>query len=577
MENLISIEKSAPIEMRDGTILRADVYRPQDNEKHPVILMRTPYGRNSTANSAYLNILDAVLAGYVFIVQNIRGTFDSEGEWEEGDIYYTIEGPDGYDTVEYLATQKWCDGRIGTAGFSYCGNLQWILAKENPPHLKAIAPWSCGTAGQAETTLLTGVTELSGMLSWALMMGMNMADRMDSQGNDTKRMRQMLNEASENPAVVCNYLPLNDAPHLDFEGLKDIWIHRVLNPIKGKDYLEKGRPAYAKVAVPCFHVSGWYDYFTWGTFHSYLQMKDKGGSPIARAGQHILVGPWGHMGPLNTNGAFGAIDFGIQGGAGANLSSYNIAFFNKYLRGMDIKLPAVRYFTMAGNIWREADAWPLPETKWLRFYLHSHGHSNSAAGDGLLSLEEPGSEPADTFSYDPLRPVPTAGRRGREGSGLTAGPMEQSLIEKRDDVLCFSTKELLKNTEITGPLELHVFAATSARDTDFCAKLCDVYPDDRSFNVATGIIRARYRRSYFEPEYVTPSNIYEYTINLGNTSQVFKKGHRIRIDITSSNFPEWDRNMNTGNPIGKDVIGVTALQTVFHQMDYASYIDLPFV
>jgi len=242
MQNLISIEENAPIEMRDGTILRADIYRPADNNKHPAILMRTPYERQRSINSSYLNIMDAVSAGYAFIVQNIRGTYDSGGKWEEGDVYSLIEGPDGYDTVEFFANEKWCDGNIGTAGFSYCGNLQWILAKEKPPHLKAIAPWSCGTAGQAETFILTGTIDLAGLLSWAIHMGLANADKMEKEGKDVSGMRQLLNHADEYPEAIYNYLPLKDVPCFNFEGVRDIWINRVLNPVHGPEYLEKGRP-----------------------------------------------------------------------------------------------------------------------------------------------------------------------------------------------------------------------------------------------------------------------------------------------------------------------------------------------
>jgi putative CocE/NonD family hydrolase len=276
-------------------------------------------------------------------------------------------------------------------------------------------------------------------------------------------------------------------------------------------------------------------------------------------------------------GAFGAIDFGIDGGYGANLSSYNISFFDKYVRGMNVDLTVVRYFVMGRNKWQESDTWPLSRTEWQRYYLHSKGHANTSEGDGYMNGDKPDSEPEDIFVYNPHMPVPTTGRRGRESIGFVAGPLEQSHIEKRNDVLCFSTSRLGKDTEITGPLELHLYASTTARDTDFCAKVCDVYPDGSSFNVATGIIRARYRKSIFEPELVKPGEINEYIINLGNVSQVFKKGHRIRVDTKSSNFPEWDRNMNTGNPSGEDDTGVAAMQTIYHMSEYASYIDLPVI
>jgi hypothetical protein len=246
---------------------------------------------------------------------------------------------------------------------------------------------------------------------------------------------------------------------------------------------------------------------------------------------------------------------------------------------MDVDMPAVRYFVMGKNIWRDAAAWPPPETKWQRFFLHGKGHANTSGGDGLLSRDEPGKEPADAFVYDPLHPVPTIGcwlycQLGKVAPGV----QEQSPIERRDDVLCYTTPELKEDLEVTGPLELHLFAATSVRDTDFVAKLVDVWPDGRSFNVTTdGIIRARYRKSLFAPEPVTPGEVNEYVINLQAVSQLFRKGHRIRINVTSSSFPLFDRNMNTGNQIGDDAKGIIASQTIYHQREYASYIDLPVI
>ncbi|MBN2075810.1 MAG: CocE/NonD family hydrolase, partial [Dehalococcoidales bacterium] len=227
-----------------------------------------------------------------------------------------------------------------------------------------------------------------------------------------------------------------------------------------------------------------------------------------------------------------------------------------------------------------ADTWPLPNTRWQRYYLHSKGNANTMSGDGVLSPDEPGSEPVDTFVYDPHQPVPTVGGSmigGTAGFGLVAGPLEQSPVEKRNDVLCYTTTELEEDVEITGPLEMHIFAATTVKDTDFTAKLVDVCPDGRSYNLSDGIKRARGLKSESDPELIKPGDIYEYVITLGPTSQLFRKGHRIRIDISSSNFPYYDRNMNTGNPIGEDARGITATQTIFHQPDYSSYIDLPVI
>jgi len=334
------------------------------------------------------------------------------------------------------------------------------------------------------------------------------------------------------------------------------------------------RQRFENVKVPCFYVCGWFDIIEWASFEGYSTLKERAGSQIAREGQHLLLGPWMHGRLLDF---LGNIDFGrIAGGRYARVSGQNIAFFDKYLRGRDIDIPKVKYFLMGKNVWRTAEDWPLPQTEWQRYYFHSKGNANTAAGDGSLSRDEPGSEPPDVFVYDPFDPIPTVGGRVI-GVGLTPGPLEQYHIEKRNDVLCYTSAELKEEMEVTGPLEVHLFAATSARDTDFTAKLVDVYPDGRAYNVVEGIIRASGRKLTGERELINPGEINEYVISLGNTSQLFKKGHRLRVDISSSNFPAFDRNMNTGNPLGEDSSGVSATQTIFHQGNSASYILLPVI
>jgi putative CocE/NonD family hydrolase len=232
---------------------------------------------------------------------------------------------------------------------------------------------------------------------------------------------------------------------------------------------------------------------------------------------------------------------------------------------------------MGRNRWKNAETWPLPETQWQRFFLHSRGHANSAGGDGELNREEPGRESPDIFVYNPLDPVPTRGGRLNPDLNQAAGPQDQTIIEKRTDVLCYTSAELKEELEITGPLKLHLFAATSVVDTDFFVKLVNGYPNGLAINVAEGAIRARYRKSILRPELVSPGEINEYVIDLASTSNVFDRGHRIRLDITSSNFPRFDRNMNTGNPFGEDALGLPAMQTIFHQPGQASYIELPVI
>lgn len=579
MANSIKVEKGVPMTMRDGVLLRADVYRPGDRQKHPAILMRSPYNRTMVLDLNFLNLIDVIMSGYALVVQNIRGTYDSGGVLGLGDVSLSREALDGYDSVEWVASQPWCDENVGTAGGSYLGILQWITARGNPPHLKAMAPWISGS-GSVEPSRLNGIVNLGVASGWVLGMALEIASWQKEMGKDVSYALEVLHRAYVQPEEVYNYLPLKDVPHFNFEGIKEVWSNRILNSDwENPEFVEKTRTQYEKVKVPCFHVSGWYDFYPSGTFSHYLNMKEKGGSAVARKSQHILMGPWLHGGP-STGTSVGDMGFGeLAGIQGSQLSQYNLAFFNKYVRGLEVDLPRVRYFVMGRNVWRNAETWPLPQTHWHRYFLHSQGSANSSVGNGWLSQEEPGVETPDIFFYDPHNPVPTIGCRGStQLLRVAPGIQEQSPNERRQDVLCYTTTELKEDLEVTGPLALHLFSATSARDTDFVAKLVDVYPDGRAFNVTTdGIIRARYRKSLYQPELVTPGEVNEYVINLEVTSQLFRRGHRIRIDITSSSFPEYDRNMNTGNPIGEDAKGITARQTVHHDREYSSYIDLPVI
>ena len=570
MKESIRIDRNIPMEMRDGTLLRGDIYRLDDSEKHPAIFIRTPYNK-LLEYGHFLNLVDAAFAGYAVIVQDCRGRFASDGEWNATAGISAVERRDGYDSVEWIVNQKWCDGNVGMQGLSYAGNLLWITAEENPPHLKAIAPGICGMGGSGE---VTGVLALGLWSTWIANMALDVADRMERQGKDISLMRQMLNRALLNVDEVVNYLPLKDVPHFQFAGVREMW-NFLLNPPRSR----AGSPrsfAYEKVTVPCLLSSGWYDFATFGTTQNYLGMREKGASQRAREGQHILMGPWIHSRYLSS--LAGDMNFGPSAGTpGAQTSEHHLAFFDKYLRGMDVRLPVVRYFLMGRNRWQEADGWPLPQTKWHRYFLHSGGRANTSGGDGLLTRNEPGAESPDTFVYNPHSPVPTTGGRSVPGGMVVSGPIDHSNLERRGDILCYTTPELAENAEVTGPLVFHLFAATSARDTDFTATLLDVHPDGRSFNVADGIIRARFRKSIFEPEMVTPGEVNEYIIDLGNTGQLFRKGHRIRVDISSSNFPAGDRNMNTGNPTGVDAVGIPATQTIYHQQGYASFVDVPVI
>jgi putative CocE/NonD family hydrolase len=568
----IRIDRDIPMKTRDGITLYADIYRPDDREKHPAILTRSPYNKLFSGVSDYLPAVDAAFAGYAYVVQDTRGRFASEGQFIPGGP----EGPDGYDTVEWMASESWCDGNVGMSGGSYLGRIQWQTALEAPPHLKAIAP-QITTAGPLSETRMSGHIEWEQSISWFATMAVDMIDKLEKQGKDVSKMRDSVNWARFHPDEVCSYLPIKEIPYFNFEGISQGFrpemAEAVLSLFKSEEDLYWN---YSKVQVPCFHASGWYDLFTGSLFANFRGMQQKGGSDLARKGQHVLCGPWVHGGQLL---AFaGDIHFGpVARGIAAMTKERHLAFFDKYLQGKELHIPAVRYFVMGLDQWKKAEEWPLPQTDWQRFYLHSGGRAQTASGDGLLSREEPASEPPDIFIYDPLNPVPTLGGRNLPTGRLVPGPIDQAPIEKRHDVLCYTTPALKADVEITGPLKLHLFASTSARDTDFTAKLINVYPNGAAYNLAEGQIRARYRKSLLKPEFITPGDVVEYEIDLAATSILFRKGHRIRLDITSSNFPRIDRNMNTGNAFAQDASGVPARQTVFHEPAYASYIDLPVI
>jgi hypothetical protein len=568
----IRIDRDIPMKTRDGITLYADIYRPDDREKYPAILVRTPYNKLYSADSEYLSAVDGAFAGYAFVVQDTRGRFASEGQFFPGGP----EGRDGYDTIEWIASEPWCDGQVGMFGASYLGRNQWQAAMESPPHLKAIAP-QITTAGPISETRMTGHIEWEQNVSWFAGMAVDMIDKLEKQGKDVSKMRESVTWALFHPYEVCSYLPIKEIPYFNFEGISQGFqpekMEGLLAMFKSEEDLYWD---YSRVEVPGFHSAGWYDLFVGSLFINFQGMRQKGGTEAARNGQHVFCGPWIHARYLLQYA--GDVHFGpMARGIASRASEHHIDFFNKYLKGEKINIPAVRYFTLGLDQWKTAEDWPLPQTEWQRFYLHSRGQANTASGNGRLNRDEPGPESPDLFIYDPLKPVPTLGGRNLPTGRLVPGPIDQTPIEKRPDVLCYTSMELKEDLEVTGPLKLHLFASTSVKDTDFTAKLVDVYPNGAAYNLAEGQVRARYRKSLLKPEFVTPGEVVEYVIDLAHTSVLFRKGHRIRLDVTSSNFPRIDRNMNTGNPFAQDATGIPAMQTTYHDSAYASYIDLPVI
>jgi putative CocE/NonD family hydrolase len=330
---------------------------------------------------------------------------------------------------------------------------------------------------------------------------------------------------------------------------------------------------YDKISVPAYIIAGWYDLHTAGTLSDYTRLDDE-----TKKHSKLIVGPWIHEALLMQK--VGGIDYGVRASGDAiDLIGIQLRWFDYWLRGIDngiMREPPVYIFVMGDNVWRNENEWPLARTQYTNYYLRKDGKSASVGKEGCLSLEPPSNETPDVFNYDPLDPVPTCGG-GIFSTVRDCGPLDQRSIEQRPDVLVFTTPTLTKDVEVTGPVSMKLYAASSAPDTDFTAKLVDVWPNGEAYILLDGIIRARYRNSEESPSFIKAGEVYEYTIDLAATSNVFKAGHRIRVEVSSSNFPRYDRNPNTGHPIGVDAETRVANQRIFHDSERPSHLILPVI
>jgi len=569
MTGTVRIEANVPIEMRDGTRLRADVYRPDRAGRYPAIVVRTPYNKEGFDHGLF-HPVQLARAGYAVVVQDIRGRHASGGKWERHRMF-EVEALDGYDTVEQIAAEPWCNGSVGLAGGSYLTAMQWITAMANPPHLKAFAPHVGDIGTNIAPPPETGAVSFYSAANALPLTAADLVDKLEREGEDVADLRDQLERAIRDPYWVIHYLPFKDIPLARYEPIR-LMLEQRLRPPSMEELARRKR--YDKIHIPGMHIGGWFDQLEQAIIHNCLKVKELGSSPLARQSQYLMIGPWDHGSLRNF---LGNMEFGPASADEFRIRRHILDFYDRFLRERDIDIPAVRYFVMGRNEWRSAEAWPLPETEWQTWYLHSGGRANSSHGDGVLSRDTPSDEPPDEYAYNPLNPVPTVGGKLLAMGGMVPGPVDQSSIEQRSDILCYTTEELPADIEVTGPLRLVLHASTNAADTDFTAKLTDVQPDGRSLLIAEGIQRASYRNWRYEHEPIEPGALLEYTINLGNTSHLFRRGHCIRVQISSSNFPLYDRNMNTGRTIGEDAVGVIAEQTIYHDRHCASRIELPVI
>ena len=575
-ESTLTVERDVAVPMRDGTLLRADVYRPATG-RHPVILQRTPYDKGlTTIAMLMLDVIRTASAGYAVVIQDSRGRYASDGE------FYTFRDDiaDGYDTVEWCGVQPWSDGNVGMYGASYVGATQWLAALSRPPHLKAIFPLITASDYHEGWTYQGGAFALGFNASWTMTgLAPDTAMRL---AKDRPELRDDVGQLLSGIDDMCDafrHLPLKDFPF--FHQSASYFYDWVAHP-DDDDYWAQINieNRHDTIPVPACNVGGWYDIFLGGTIRNYLGMRERGATPPARDGQKLVIGPWHHTLPLNN--VVGEANFGLSTTQlAAGLDGLHLRWFDYWLKGEQnglLEEPPVRIFVMGENVWRNEDEWPLARTQYTPYYLHSAGNANSLRGDGSLSPAAPRSEPTDVFVSDPRHPVPT------KGGGLCCWPaavpggaFDQRSVEEREDVLVYTTPILEQGVEVTGPVTVTLYAATSATDTDFTAKLVDVHPEGYAQNLTDGIMRGRYRVSKAQATLLKPDEVYEFTIDLWATSNVFKAGHRIRLDIASSNFPRFDRNPQTGEASGEASRLEPALQRVFHDEAHPSHVVLPII
>ncbi len=569
----IRVERSVRVPMRDGTRLSTDLYFPENaGEKLPVILIRTPYDKTSffmqrTRKGPYI----FAGQGFVVAVQDVRGRFESEGT-------FTVskrDSEDGFDTVTWLGTQSWANGNVGTYGCSYLGEVQILQSKLRNPYLKCMIPQAAGTAlGTAGDRYRFfpyngGALELAPIVGWFYQNGSKVFYR------PQPRIRDIDFKKIWWSLPVIDMLKKAGVPPTDFE---DCVSHEPADPW----WEEFGYIAEAdRFDVPVIHVNSWYDYGVADTLYFFNLFQRNAESAVCRDNQFVIVSPTAHCDSEYTSEQtlVGKRDVGDPR---FDYWRIYVAWFDHWLKGIKngiTNMPRVQIYVMGRNQWEADNEWPLARTRFTKYYFHSNGRANSRFGTGRLDTERPGDEPSDHFTYDPKTPVPSVGGpiccTGTPDA--PPGGFDQSEVEVRNDVLVYTSSVLEEGIEVTGPLQVVLYVSSSAPDTDFTGKLVDVYPDGAAYNVQEGILRARYREGFDRKVFMKPGKVYEVKIDLHATSNLFGPGHRIRVEISSSNFPRFDRNLNTGGNNFDETEWVIAQNTVHHSADYPSHIILPII
>jgi len=564
----IQVEKNVPARMRDGVVLRADVYRPSAPGAYPVLLQRTPYSKHDATSAKRFSTLAA--RGFIVVAQDTRGRYTSDGVAVPHD-----EADDGFDTVQWAASLPGSNGKVGMFGGSYLATTQLQAATRQPPALTALFPAS-SYASRHEMVFQGGAFYLSDGLSWNLGQAVDVRRRVFTP--DVDRDGPIGLDAAQRKLLGSTWywhLPLKSMNELDIRRFSPGYFQMLDHPDFGPFWAPGDiRSQHHRFTVPAFHLTGWYDTLLTGTLANFTGLRANAATETARRYQRLIIGPWTHARPSASSTKIGDVDFGPE--AGFDSEELTIRWFDHWLKGGDravVETAPVRLFVMGENRWRDEQEWPLARARQTAYYLRGGGRANTLEGDGVLHPDAPGAaDRADRYVYDPANPVPT----GASG-GYSRTPADQRAVEQRSDVLVYTSAPLEQDLEVTGPLALTLWVSSSARDTDFTGKLVDVFPDGTARALADGILRARYRNGTTRPSLLAPGEPTEITIDLGATSNLFRAGHRIRLEVSSSNFPRFDRNPNTGGVFGEDREVRKAEQTILHDAAHPSRLILRIV
>ncbi|MFN7928605.1 MAG: CocE/NonD family hydrolase [Blastocatellia bacterium] len=554
----VKVETNVPMKTRDGVTLNADIYRPRAEGKFPVILERTCYGKQAGIALG----VKAAARGYVYIAQDVRGRWTSGGDWYP----FKYESQDGYDSVEWAAALPYSNGKVGLWGGSYVGATQMLTAIAAPPHLAGIFPVVTASNYHSHWAYQGGAFMQLLAQAWASALSLDTLQRRAG-GSALPSHWDLLKPPSAYPLLDTGTAA----------GLAPYYFDWIAHPTYD-DYWKQWsiEDHFEQIKVPGLHIAAWYDLFQDGSIRNYIGIKQRGGSEAARNGQRLIIMPGGHAG---STPKIGEVDFGKD--STVDTWALGLRWYDYLLKGIDNGMGSekpVRVFVMGKNVWHEEGDWPLGRAKTTRYYLHSQGKANTLNGDGALSTTLPNNEPADKYVYDPADPTPTNGGPilGDPGK-YPPGPLDQTKIEARTDVLVYTTPAFQQDTEITGSVTLELYVSSSALDTDFVAKLVDVAPNGLALNLTDGVLRARYRNSMEKAELMKPGEVYKLTINLWSTANVFLAGHKLRLEIASANFPRFDRNPNTGENPEQATSFSKATNVIYHDQRRASALLLPFI